>query len=112
MKRPSLNTTPYSTYDFGRPGGGCPSIIINGATGLRKGSFFCLLALSDTVFATGTVNSKDVGVPNSANMASDGYAGLTVKAGVYVFGDFSAVILTSGAVQAFTDSDETIGLAQ
>jgi hypothetical protein len=107
-----LNQRPYASYDTGRPGGGAPSIIINGATGLRKGSFFCLLCLSDTTFAAGTVNGKDVGVPNSPNMASDGYAALAVKAGVALYGDFSAVVLTSGAVQAFTDTDETVGVAQ
>jgi hypothetical protein len=92
-------------YDAAKPGGGMDSIIIADTT-LRLGSFFCLRTLAATVFDPATVNGKDVGVATSTNQQSNLISGVTsVAAGVDIFGDFSAVKLTSGAVQAFTDAE-------
>ena len=110
MKHPSLLQGSYGTYDIGKPGGGMRSMIISD-TNLRRGSFFCLVPLVDTVFAAATVNGKDIVVAGQAAYTSNGFSGLTVKAGIPVYGDFSAVQLTSGAVQAFTDTEENIGVA-
>jgi hypothetical protein len=104
MKRPSFRQGTYATYDGGRPGGGADSIIIADTT-QRLGSFYCLRTLTATVFNANTKNARDVGVAASTNFQSNGYGTISIPAGVDLFGDFSAVQLVSGAVQAFVDTE-------
>lgn len=75
------------TQFFG--GNGC--VYETGTTALTGRNFYAITALTDTVFATLT-NSLATG---------DAITGTTIPAGVTLYGNFTDVTLTSGAICAY-----------
>ncbi len=64
-------------------------VVETGTTALTSQNFFAITCLTDTVFATLT----------DGLASGDAMTGFTITAGLTIFGDFTAVTLTSGAIR-------------
>lgn len=77
--------------------GGLGAVLINN-TSARVGDFGIIQALTDTVFAT--LNTSTIRL-NSDSAAPSNLNGITLLAGHYLYGRFSAITLTSGTCVAY-----------
>jgi hypothetical protein len=82
-----IESNPIATAEFGQRG----VIVETGTTALTGIDAYAIQMLADTTFATLTED----------NRTGDAMTGFAIPAGVVMFGNFSAVTLTSGAIRIY-----------
>lgn len=72
--------------------GAAGAVVETGTTALSGQNFFAVQCLTETVIASYT----------SSTLSGDSLAGVTLPAGTVIFGTFTAITLTSGAIIGYT----------
>lgn len=83
-----IESNPIATAEFGQRG----VIVETGTSALTGLDAYAIQLLADTEFATLTESNK----------TGDNMTGFSIPAGTVLFGNFSAVTLTSGAVRIYS----------
>jgi hypothetical protein len=82
-----ISSNPIATAEFGQRG----VIVETGATALTGLNAYAIQCLADTTFATLTESGK----------SGDNMTGFAIPAGLTIYGNFTAITLTSGKIRIY-----------
>ena len=82
-------------------GSGCKVRYIDAGEGNVTGNYFSIIIVNDTEFSA-LVNANNESLTPTENIADNQFSGISVPAGLVLYGDFTSITVASGVICVYT----------